>query len=716
MTILETIANTLNLRPAQVEAVLKLLDEGGTIPFIARYRKEQTGSLDEDQLRAIEQGWKYQNSLQERKESIESMLEEKKLLTKELKASIEGAKTLAELEEIYRPYKEKRKTKASEAIAAGYGPIADAIWKQNQKPESLGDAKALEQAGYILAEKISDDASLRGIIRQELLKEEAMESTLKKDAEDPEGVYQTYYEFSAPLTKRGKKSAAIKPHQVLAMERGEKEKVLSVSISSDNEKLEDMLARKIIKRNSQAADFLKAVIHDALIRLMLPSIKREIRAGLRETAYEKAIAGFAANLEHLLMARPIKGQVLLSWDPGYRNGCKLAVLSDSGALLDTTVVYPFRDVSEKRGSKPNPDSIGYKNAVKETRHLLNKYHPTLIVIGNGTASRESVDLIAELLKDYPESAYLVGSEAGASVYSASELAKEEFPDLPVEKRSAVSIGRRIQDPLSELVKIDPKSLGIGEYQHDVPQKQLRETLDFVTDKAVNQVGVNINTASPSLLRHVSGLKKPQITKILKARDLHAFTDRNQLKKLLSDKTYEQAIGFLRVVNGHNPLDNTGIHPESYDLTSRLLQTSGLNIQDLHQPAFKKKIAAQNAEKLARDLHSDVYTIADILKELENPGLDPRDSLDGPILKKGVLHIEDLTPGMELEGTINNVTSFGAFVDIGLHENGLVHISQMADRFVSDPNEIVHAGQIVTVYVLETDLQRKRIALSMRKPR
>ncbi len=703
MNIKDFIAKNLGCQVRQVETALNLLEEGQTIPFIARYRKEQTGNLDEDQLRAIEQAWKYQNSLLERKESILGILEEKKLLTKPLEKAIMQCETLAQLEEIYRPYKEKRKTKATEAIAAGFGPLAERIWKQKEDPSRLGSAEDLEQAGYILAQQIGDDLSLRSLVKEDLLKRESLTSTRKKDAEDEQGVYENYYDFSQSLK-------TIPPHRILAMERGEKEKVLTVSITSDNERLEKMIARKILK-NSPARSYLETVIHDALIRLMLPSIKREIRSELKTRAHEKAIAGFASNLEHLLMTRPLKGQVMLAWDPGYAHGCKLAVLSDSGALLDTCVVYPFPYSSDRVNLK----SPAAQKAIKETRNLIDKWKPTVIVIGNGTASRESVDLIASILEDYPNISWLIGSEAGASVYSASELAKEEFPDLPVEKRSAISIGRRVQDPLSELVKIDPQSLGIGEYQHDVPQKQLKETLNFITDKAVNRVGVNVNTASPVLLSHISGLKKPQINKLLKAREKEAIQSREQIRKLFSDQIYEQSIGFLRIPTSPNPLDHTGIHPESYDLTRSLLEKEGLSLDQMREPYFKDHLKKVNVKKAAESLNSDVYTIQDILQELENPGLDPRDSLEGPVLKKSVLKIEDLTPGMQLEGTVRNVTSFGAFVDIGLHEDGLVHISRMADRFVKDPAEVVHTGQIVTVYVVDTDIRRKRISLSMIAP-
>lgn len=706
MTIIENIAQSLSLKTSQIQIVLDMFEEGATIPFIARYRKEQTGNLDEDQLRSIEQTWKYQNALQDRKASILQILEEKKLLTHELKQAIDESQTLANLEEVYRPYKEKRKTKATEAIAKGFGPLADQIWEQKYDPAQLADTPSLEQAGYILAEKISDRADLRKMVREYIEKNESITSMKKKDAQDPQGIYQNYYEFSNTLTR-------LPSHRVLALDRAEKEKILTVSITSDVDTLQALLQKKLLKPSSPSRAYLEAVIRDALVRLMLPSIKREIRSELREKAHEHAIKGFAANLSHLLMARPLKGQVLLSWDPGYVNGCKLAMLSANGAVLDTTVVFPFRFMG--KNDEVNQESRDYLEAVKVTKQWIRQYHPTIVVIGNGTASRESEDLIANLLEDYPDISYLIGSEAGASVYSASELAKEEFPDLPVEKRSAISIGRRVQDPLSELVKIDPQSLGIGEYQHDVPQKQLRETLDFATDKAVNQVGVNINTASPSLLRHVSGLKKPQINKIVKARDTHPFTNRLQLEKLLSAQTYQQSIGFLRILNGENPLDNTGIHPESYELTNRLLQEVHLSLSDLHTQSFKDALAKLDAKALAKTLESDPYTITDIIQELHSPGLDPRDKMDAPILKKGILKIEDLTEGMELQGTIRNVTSFGAFVDIGLHEDGLVHISRLCNHFVSDPNEVVHTGQIVTVYVVDTDVARKRISLTMIDP-
>lgn len=699
--IIETIAAGHGVRPQQVQTALDLLNEGATIPFIARYRKEQTGNLDEDVLQAIAQEWKYQNNLLERKQSILGLLEEKKLLNDSIKKAVLEVPTLAALEEVYRPYKEKRKTKASEAMAAGYGPLADQIWKQKADPKTLGDEEALVQAGYILAERIAEDPAMRQIVRKRMERESCMESTLKKDAQDEKGVFETYYDFSQSVR-------SIPSHRVLALERGEKEKVLTVTLSADTQAMQEDLARKII-RNPKSRPYLEGVIADALSRLMLPSIKREIRSNLREKAHAKAIENFASNLEHLLMTRPVKGMRVMAWDPGYAHGCKLALLDEHGSLLDTAILFPFRNSSQKEVPA---------NQRSQAEQLILKWKPQLIVIGNGTASRESEALVASIVSDHPELeiSYVIGSETGASVYSASDLAREEFPDLPVEKRSAISIGRRVQDPLSELVKIDPQALGIGEYQHDVSQKQLRENLDFVTDKVVNRVGVNVNTASFSLLRHVSGLTKPSINKILKARSVHPFTSRTQLEKLLSAKAYEQSIGFLRIARPENPLDATGIHPESYALTDQLLSLLNLDLSRQNDPAFARVLSKQNAKDLAGKLNAGEYTIADILEELKKPGLDPRDSLDGPILKKGVMQIEDLHPGMELQGTVRNVTSFGAFVDIGLHDDGLVHISKMAKRRINDPSEIVHTGQIVTVYVLETDLRRGRISLSLLPPR
>lgn len=626
-------------------------------------------------------------------------MKEKGVLTEALAKALDDALTLAEAEEIYRPYKEKRKTKASAAIEAGFGPLAEEILKQKQPASSLADEESLEQAGYILAQQIADDIDLRKKLRAQLQKTGSLESKLKKDAVDEGGIYETYYDFSNPLKN-------VPSHRVMALDRGEKQGILTVSVTCDAEPLEAIAARKYIKNNT-SKDYLMDVIHDALIRLILPSLRREIRSDLKEKAQKDAIAGFSRNLEHLLMTRPVKGQRVLAWDPGYAHGCKLAVLDKNGDLLDTTVVFPFPYPKNNQAFVLDSKTEAVMN------QLMKRWQPTLIVIGNGTASRESMEAIAKFLENYPDVSYVIGSESGASVYSASPIAKEEFPDLPVEKRSAISIGRRVQDPLSELIKIDPKSLGIGEYQHDVPPKQLKESLDFAADKAVNRVGVNVNTASAPLLAHVSGLTKVQINKILKARQEHPFTNRKELEALLPAKTYQQSIGFLRILHGTNPLDRTGIHPESYEVTEKLLAKIGKTSKDIGTRDFEKSLLQIAVKPTAKELGVDEPTLRDIMMELFHPGLDPRDKLDGPILKKGVLTIEDLKPGMQLQGTVQNVTSFGAFVDIGLHENGLVHISQLSDQFVSDPASIVHTGQIVNVRILDVDLRRKRISLTMK---
>ncbi len=681
----------MGLKEEQVDTVLKLLDEGATIPFIARYRKEMTGRLDEDQIREIGQVHAYQLNLTERREAVSRLIEEKGMLDDNVKAALEAADTLAAVEDVYRPFKEKRKTKATEAIAKGYGPLAEQI--RAQKEPVQADPEALEQAGFIIAEELSDDAGIRKLVRESLEKNGFIASKKKRDAVDEKGTYEMYYEFSDPIRK-------VPGYRVLAMERGEKEKVLTVSVSMDAEDLEQQV-RKLVIHGDVNRQLLENIVHDALTRLILPSVRREIRSSLREKACETAIHGFSVNLENILMTRPLRGKSVLAWDPGYGHGCKLAMLDENGGLMTTEVVYPFRGKGDEA------------RAEARTRQLLDQYHPDLVVIGNGTASRESEALIARIIRDYPKISYVIGSEAGASVYSASPLAKEEFPDLAVETRSAVSIGRRVQDPLSELVKIDPQSLGIGEYQHDVPQKQLKEALDFVTDKAVNRVGVNVNTGSPSLMKHVSGLTKPQIAKIIKARPV---SSRRELADILPAKAYEQSVGFLRIPDGSEPLDATGIHPESYDFARRFVADNGLDLKDLRSQAFKEALKKINPVREARRLGVGTDTMIDIIRELRNPGLDPRDSLDAPILKKDVLSIEDLHQNMELQGTVRNVTSFGAFVDIGLHDDGLVHISRMADHFVRDPKDVVHTGQIVKVWVSDIDLKRGRVGLSLVAPK
>lgn len=707
-TIISALSSQMKIKDSQVKAVLDLLEEGATIPFIARYRKEQTGNLDEDQIREIETQFAYQQNLLKRKEDVIRLIEEKGLMNDRLKNQILQAERLVDVEDLYRPYKEKKKTKATAAYALGLAPLAKEIisFPKNGSLESLAQKyvnektesveNVLEQTGYIIAEVISDNASIRKYVRNILVKEGTIETKKKKDAEDEKGTYSTYYEWSSPVHD-------LKHFRYLALNRAENEKVVTVSINID----EDMLLNKIYERISRGrksfvSSYIKQCVKDSLKRLMLPSIKREIRKDLMDDASQKAIATFQINLEHLLLARPIKQTRILGFDPGYAHGCKLAVIDENGNLLETAIVYPV------------PPREDFETSRRIVLDLIDRYNVELVALGNGTASRESEAFIIKLIKERPNLKYVFVSEAGASVYSASPLAAEEFPDLTVEKRSAISIGRRIQDPLSELVKIDPKSIGIGEYQHDVNQKELNEALDFTTEKVVNQVGVNINTASASILKHVSGLNKTHITKLLNYKKEHPFHSRSEVAdvKGISDKVYEQCIGFLRIPESKNPLDNTGIHPESYELAANLLKLLNLDIHNLNTPPFKEQIQKANAKKLASSLNSDIYTISDILKELANPGLDPRDSLPAPLLKSDVLTIEDLKEGMELEGTVRNVTSFGAFVDIGLHSDGLIHISRMANRFVSNPNDIVHVGQIVKCKVVDIDLKRERVGLSL----
>ncbi|MGN0966660.1 MAG: Tex family protein [Candidatus Coprovivens sp.] len=713
--VIKYLVETLGLQEKQINAVLGMLSEGATIPFIARYRKDATGNLDEDQIRAIEEQYKYQENLLTRKQDVIRLIDEKGMLTSEIEQSILKCVKLAEVEDIYRPYKEKKKTKASEAIKNGLEPLAKMImsFPTNGTLEDLAkkfineavpttDA-ALEGAGYIIAEWISDNASYRKWIRYNTFQNANISSKVKKNAEDPTKLYEMYYDFTD-------KVKYIKHYRVLALNRGESEKILTVSIDMDNEAIEAYLESKLIKnKDSFVVELVKNSIKDSLKRLILPSIEREVRSELTEKSETIAIETFGTNLEHLLLTRPIKGMTVLGFDPGYVNGCKLAVVDPSGKYLDSIVVKPFLNGS-------NQDKYIEQSKILVAA-LIKKYNVDIIAIGNGTASRESEKFCAEMIKEHNLNCkYVIVSEAGASIYSASKLAIEEFPDLAVEKRSAVSIGRRLQDPLSELVKIDPKSIGVGEYQHDVNQKQLGEALDFTTSKVVNEVGVNVNTASKSILKYVSGLTKSVIENIYKYKEEKKITSREEIKKIkgVSDKVYEQAIGFLRIPDSENHLDNTGIHPESYDLTNKLLTTLNLKIEDINKDEFKETLKKQNATKLASELNSDIYTIEDILKELANPGLDPREELEAPLLKSDVLHIEDLKVGMELQGTVRNVASFGAFVDIGLHDDGLVHISKMSKSFVKNPNDIVHVGDIVTCYVADIDLTKQKVQLSLIK--
>lgn len=713
--VIKILLETLKISEKQVQTVLKMLEEGATIPFIARYRKVETGNLNEDQIREIEEQFKYQNNLLERKEAIIRLIDEKGLLTDELKDNILKCTKLVEVEDIYRPFKEKKKTKASEAIKNGLEPLAKMLmsFKVSGTLESLAEKflsenvkttdSALEGAGYIIAEWISDNAYYRKWIRNYVFHNGEIVSKVKKDAQDENKTYEMYYAFSEPIKY-------IKHYRVLAINRGEKEKILNVSLNFDDDAIVAYLEEKLIKdKNSVVVPIVKNSIKDSLKRLILPSIEREIRAELTEKSSKKAIETFGTNLEHLLMTRPLKGMTVLGFDPGYVNGCKLAVVDETGKYLDSVVIKPFI-----KGSHEEENIKASKLIVK---NLIEKYHVDIISIGNGTASRESEGFCAELISEYKlPCKYAITSEAGASVYSASPLANLEFPDLAIEKRSAVSIGRRVQNPLAELVKIDPKSIGVGEYQYDVNQKELSESLDFTTTKVVNEVGVNVNTASKSILKYVSGLTKSVIENIYQYKEEKKIKNREEIKKIkgVSDKVYEQAIGFLRIPDSSNPLDNTGIHPESYELTKKLLEKLNIAIEKLNEEESKEILKKQDVNKLADTLNTDVYTLEDIIKELLTPGLDPRDSLDSPILKSDILHIEDLKVGMELTGTVRNVASFGAFIDIGLHDDGLVHISKMSKSFVKNPNDIVSVGDIVKCYVDNVDLDKQKVSLSLIK--
>lgn len=699
-TIIKELTKELNIKDTQINAVLKLLSQGATIPFIARYRKEVTGNLNEDEIRTIEESYRYQENLLKKKEDTIRLIDEKGLLTDEIKTNILNATKLAEIEDIYRPFKEKKKTKATEAIKAGLEPLAKKIMsfpeKGNMKSLASGynmdTDKAIEGAGYIIAEWISDNASTRKYIRNFITNTGFIVSSKKGKAEDEKKTYEMYYEFR-------EKIKYAKHFHILAMNRGEEEKILSISLDYDFDNIILNQEHKFIKNErSFVCDTVKAAIKDALKRLILPSVEREIRSELTDTASSKAILTFQDNLEHLLLTPPIKNSNVLGFDPAFRTGCKLAVLSQSGALETIAVIYPHEPVNDKAG------------AAKKLLELINKYKIDIIAIGNGTASRESEKFVSETIKG-TKCKYIIVSEAGASIYSASPLAKEEFPDLTVEKRSAISIGRRLQDPLSELVKIDPKSIGVGEYQYDVNQKELASGLDFTVLKVVNEVGVNVNTASPSILKYISGLTKPTITKLMSAKPFKTREDIAKVKGI-SAKVYEQAIGFLRIKDGLNPLDNTGIHPESYLLTNNILQELNLNIKNINTDDFKETLKKADAKILASKLNADIYTVTDILQELQNPGLDIRENLDAPILKSDILTIDDLKIGMQLDGTIRNVTSFGAFVDIGLHDDGLVHISKMSKNFVSDPKQIVKVGQIVKVYVCDINKEKQKVGLSL----
>lgn len=703
--IIKLLENETNIRRGQIEATLKLLEEDATIPFIARYRKEVTGNLNEEQIKLISDEYKRNLNLLERKESVIALIDEKGLLTDELKSQIMAASKLTEVEDIYRPFKEKKKTKASEAIKLGLEPLAKKIMSFPIKGtlEELASGynmevdKAIENAGYIISEWISDNAYYRKWIRGFMFNTGVIVTKVKKNNPDEDKTYEMYYDFKEQVKY-------LKHYRCLAINRAEKEKVITVSIDFDQDKVQEHLESKIIKNaNSFVVDVVKDAIKDALKRLIIPSIEREIRSEVTERSEEKAIKTFGKNLESLLLTRPIKGRVVLGFDPAFRTGCKLAVIDEKGNLLDIEVIYP---------NEPKNDLVG---STKMLRTLIDKYNIKLIAIGNGTASRESEAFVAEAIKGL-DVKYIIVSEAGASIYSASKLAIEEFPDLTVEKRSAISIGRRVQDPLSELVKIDAKSIGVGEYQYDVNQKNLGEELDYSVMNIVNKVGVNINTASPSILKYISGMNKKAIDGIMKFKAKHNFESREALLGVsgVTDKVYEQAIGFLRVPNSSNPLDNTGIHPENYNDTYKFLEYLGLDIKDIRTDKFNSVLDSVKIDKASNDTGLSVYLIESIIKELKNPGLDPRDELEMPILKSDILKIEDLTVGMSLEGTVRNVASFGAFVDIGLHDDALIHISKLSKSFVKDPSEIVSVGDIIKCYVDKIDLEKKQVNLSLIK--
>ena len=703
--VIDELIQELGIKKHQIQATLHLLEEGATIPFIARYRKEATGALDENQIKEIADLYNYYQNLLERKESVIRLIDEKGLLTPELRDNIMKCSKLSEVEDLYRPYKEKKKTKASEAIKLGLEPLAKKImaFPISGSLENLASGykiepkEALVQAGYIIAEWISDNAFYRKGIRNILYQTGVLNSKKKKSAADEKLTYDMYYDFSERVKNaRG--------YRILAMNRGEKEGVLSISISYDEDRVIKFMEEHIIKnKESFVCSYVLDCIKDSLKRLIIPSIEREIRAELTEDAEKSAIDIFKINLENLLMSRPLTGYRVMGFDPAFRTGCKLACLDEQGNVLHIDVIYPHEPKNDKVGSK------------KKLLDLIAKYNINLIAIGNGTASRESEEFVADVLKEVSGVKYTIVSEAGASVYSASKEAQSEFPDLEVQERSAISIGRRIQDPLSELVKIDPKSIGVGEYQHDVNQKLLGENLDFTVEKVVNEVGVNVNTASAHVLKYVSGLTKSVISKIMAYKEKHKIMNRLELKKIgLGPKSYEQAVGFLRIIDGENPLDRTGIHPESYDLTESILKSLNLDVCDIGSEKLKKVVDSISSKELAQKFSSDEYTVRDILKELKNPGIDPRDEVDPPILRSDVLKITDLKLGMHLKGTVRNVTSFGAFIDIGLKNDGLLHVSKMSKNFVSDPTEVVSVGNIVDVYVDDILIDKNKVSLTMLK--
>ncbi|KLL01165.1 hypothetical protein XJ18_01915 [Bacillus pumilus] len=712
--LLKQIATELKLSTKQIESVIKLLEDGNTVPFIARYRKEQTGSLDEVQIQTISERYTYIQNVTNRKEEVIRLIAEQDKLTDELKQKIEQAHKLQEVEDLYRPFKQKRKTKANVAKAKGLEPLAeylltlpsDQIEKKaaafiSEEKEVANVEEALEGAQHIIAEQLADDPDMRKWIRSETYQKGSLDTSGKDVESDEKNVYEMYYDYQEPIKK-------IVPHRVLAVNRGEKEGILKAAIEPPAENIRFYLDKQVLKgKQTTARPFIEAAIDDAYKRLIQPSIEREIRKELTEKAEEQAIHIFAENLRKLLLQPPMKGKRVLGVDPAFRTGCKLAVVDDTGKVHHIGVIYPHPPVQKKAEAK------------QKVKEIIQSSNIEVIAIGNGTASRETEQFIADLIQelDQPVS-YLIVNEAGASVYSASALAREEFPDLQVEERSAISIARRLQDPLAELVKIDPKSVGVGQYQHDVSQKQLNSSLTFVVETVVNQVGVNVNTASQALLQYVSGLSKAVAGNIIKRREeIGRFTSRKELKDIprLGAKTYEQCIGFLRITDGQDPLDRTGIHPESYKETKQFLRMINMTPDDLGTEQLKEKIAEVKLDEAAEQLDIGTITLQDIIDQLTRPERDPRDEVPKPLLKTDVLKLEDLKQGMELQGTVRNVVDFGAFVDIGVKQDGLVHISKLSNRFVKHPLDVVSVGDIVTVWVDSVDQAKGRVALSMLKP-
>lgn len=716
MDIIKLISKELDINENQVKSAVKLLDEGNTVPFIARYRKEVTGSLDDNQLRDLSARLEYLRSLDKRREEILSSIEEQGALTEELKSKIEKAETLSSLEDLYLPFKKKRKTRASIAKEKGLEPLAEKIFLQTGSltAEKLAEEfvdpskevntieDAVEGAKDIIAENISDNAVIRSAIRDHLWQFATIESSRIKDSEDEKGIYATYYEFSESIKK-------IQGYRILALDRGEKEKILKVSVGFDKDDIFSKVSPLVIKNGlSPTTDTVKEALDDSLSRLIMPSMEREVRSDLTENACSGAIKVFGLNLKPLLMQPPCRGKTALGFDPGYRTGCKVAVVDETGKVLDTSVVYP---------TLPKKDIEGSKKILKS---LITKHKVQIIAIGNGTASKESEIFIADLIKeiDFPVS-YMVVSEAGASVYSASKLAAEEFPEYDVSLRSAVSIARRLQDPLAELVKIDPKAIGVGQYQHDMPKKELDDTLKGVVEDCVNSVGVDANTASFSLLSYVAGIGPSLAKSIVSYREENGkFNERRDFLKVpkLGKKAFTQCAGFLRIMDGENPLDNTSVHPESYKAANELMKLCRISLDDLgkiSEKDLKNRIKLLGEDKVLEKLEIGKPTLEDIISELSKPGRDIRDELPPPLLRSDLLSLSDLKSGMELTGTVRNVVDFGAFVDIGVHEDGLVHISHLCDRFIKHPSEVVKVGDIVKVKVLEIDEKRHRIALTMK---